>query len=224
MPSSEWILDATRCLEPEEAQAVLDTARERAERSRKRGGHQAEVSYLALRLGLEVGLRATEMIKLDVADIDLRKLATARLIVRHGKGGRSRVVALRADLAKYVRSYLADVRPNLVNGHDPGTLLLGNGGKALIRHSLNGRMLTIYRRAGLPQERIEQLSPCHSLRHSCGTQLYRTTHDLRLVQEHLGHSRSTTTEVYAKVLGRDKRAAVEAAFATYSDRQGEATE
>ena len=224
MPASEWILDATRCLEPEEAQAVVDAARERAELSRKRGGHQAQVSHLALRLGLEVGLRATEMARLAVADCDLRKLATARLLVRHGKGGKSRVVALRGDLAKHLRQYLADVRPCLVNGHDPGTLLVGNGGKALNRHGLNGRMLTIYHRAGLPQERIEQLSPVHSLRHTCGTALYRATRDLRLVQEHLGHSRSTTTEVYAKVLDRDKRAAVEAAFATYDGQGADATE
>ena len=176
MPSSEWILAAAKCLEPEEVQAVVDAARGRAERSRKRGGLQAETSYLALRLGLETGLRATEMATLGVADVDLRKLATARLLVRCGKGG-----------------------------------------KPLNRHSLNGRMLTIYRQAGLPQERIEQLSPVHSLRHTCGTALYRATRDLRLVQEHLGHSRSTTTEVYAKVLDRDKRAAVEAAFAPYDD-------
>jgi site-specific recombinase XerD len=196
---------------------VVDAARDRAERSAKRGGHQAEVSYLALRLGLEAGLRASEIARLGVNDLDLRRLDSARLLVRHGKGGKSRVVPIRADLAKHLRTFLEDVRPALVQGDDPGTVLLGNGGTPLSRHTLNGRMRTIYRNAGLSDERITQLSPVHSLRHTCGMQLYRKTHNLRLVQEHLGHSRSTTTEVYAKVLGEDQREAIEAAFADFSD-------
>jgi integrase len=217
MGTSEWTLQPSRCLEPHEAQAVVDAARDRAERSAKRGGHQAEVSYLALRLGLEAGLRASEIARLGVNDLDLRRLDSARLLVRHGKGGKSRVVPIRADLAKHLRTFLEDVRPALVQGDDPGTVLLGNGGTPLSRHTLNGRMRTIYRNAGLSDERITQLSPVHSLRHTCGMQLYRKTHNLRLVQEHLGHSRSTTTEVYAKVLGEDQREAIEAAFADFSD-------
>ncbi len=196
---------------------MVDAARDRAERSAKRGGRQAEVSYLALRLGLEAGLRASEIARLAVNDLDLRRLDSARLLVREGKGGKSRVVCIRADLAKHLRAYLADVRPALVNGHDPETVLVGNGGQPLNRHKLNGRMRTIYRNAGLPADRIVQLSPVHSLRHTCGTQLYRRTKNLRLVQEHLGHSRSTTTEVYAKVLDEDRREAVESAFADFSD-------
>ena len=215
MATKQWTLAPTRCLEPDEAQTVLDVARDRADKSAKRGGRQAAVSLLALRLGLEAGLRASEIAGLGKDDLDLRRLATARLLVRRGKGGRSRVVPLRSELAKHVRAYLADVRPALVNGHDPGTLLVGNAGKALTRFSLNSRMRTIYRKAGLPADRIAELSPCHSLRHTCGTQLYRTTRDLRLVQTHLGHSRSTTTEVYAAVLDDDRRAAVEAAFGQY---------
>lgn len=111
----EWLLAPTRCLEPEEAQAVLDVARARAERSAKRGGLQAHVSLVALRLGLEAGLRASEIVNLGRDDVDLRKLATARLFVRCGKGGKSRVVPLRSDLAKHVRSYLADVRSHLAH-------------------------------------------------------------------------------------------------------------
>jgi integrase len=217
MGASEWNLKASRCLEPEEAQAIVQAARERAERSAKRGGRQAEVSYLALRLGLEAGLRATEIAELGVEDLDLRRLDSARLLVRNGKGGKSRVVPIRADLAKHLRTYLGDVRPELVQGDDAGTVLLGNGGKPLSRHTLNGRMRTIYRKAGLSDDRIAQLSPVHSLRHTCGMQLYRKTHNLRLVQEHLGHSRSATTEVHAKVLGEDQREAIEAAFGDYDN-------
>ncbi len=152
MPASEWILDATRHLEPEEAEVVVGATRERAECSIKRGGLRAEALRLVLRFGLEVGLRATEMVSLVVADCDQRGLATARMLARYRKGGRSRAVAPRSGLAEHVRQYLADVPLRLVNDHDRATLLVGDGGNARTRRRLNGRMRTIHKRAGLSQE------------------------------------------------------------------------
>jgi len=222
MAASTWTLLPTRCLEPEEVDAVLASARGRAARSARRGGLQAEVSLLALRFGLEAGLRATELVELAVADADLRKLATARIHVRKGKGGKSRVIPIRASLAQHVRRYVSEVRPRLAADPDPGNLLLGNGGKPLSRHSLNGRMRTVYRNAGLPQGRIKELSPVHSLRHTCGTILYRKTKDLRLTQDVLGHSRPSVTAVYATVVDGEKRSAIEAAFADLDPDSDEA--
>ena len=213
MAASTWTLAPTRCLEPEEVDSVLTAARARAEKSAKRGGLQAEVSLLALRLGLEAGLRASEMAHLAVTDVDMRRVEAGRIHVRRGKGGKSRVVPIRADLAQHVRRYLKEVRPKLAPNPDPGNLLLGNGGVPLTRHTLNGRMRTIYRAAGLPAARIEELSPVHSLRHTCGTILYRKTKDLRLTQDMLGHSRPSVTAIYATVVDGEKRAAIESAFA-----------
>jgi len=184
-----------------------------AVKSAKRGGLQAEVSWLAFRLGLEAGLRANEIACLKKDDLDLRRLDDAKLHVRKGKRGSNGVIFVPKTLAAHLRRYLQEVRPKLKGRKDPGNLLLGREGKPLTRLTMNKRMRTLLRGAGLPEERLKELSPVHCLRHTCGVMLYRATKNLRLVQKQLRHSRSTTTEVYANLLDEDWRAGIEAAFA-----------
>jgi len=199
----QWHLDPKAYLDPEEVEQVRECARSRAESSAKRGGYQAGVSWVALRLGLEVGLRASEIASLKKGDLDLRRLDDAKLFVRKGKRGSNGVVFVPKSLAAHLRRYLKEVRPKLVQGKDPGTLLLGREGKPLTGASVNKRMRTILKNAGLPKRRLNELSPVHCLRHTCGVMLYRATKNLRLVQKQLRHARSTTTEVYANLLDED---------------------
>jgi integrase len=147
-------------------------------------------------------------------DLDLRRLDDAKLVVRKGKRGSNGVVFVPKSLAAHIRRYLHEVRPKLKGRKDPGNLLLGRERKPLTRLSLNKRMRTLLKGAGLSEERLNELSPVHCLRHTCGVLLYRATKNLRLVQKQLRHARSTTTEVYANLLDEDWRQGVEAAFST----------
>ena len=209
---ADWNLDPKAHLDPDELTKVTDWARQRAEQSAKRGGYQAEVSWLALRLGLEAGLRASEIADIHKADLDLRRLDEARLFVRNGKGGKSAVVMLNKDLAAHVRRYLKEVRPKVARRKRSAHLLLGREARPLTRLTMNKRMRTILKNSGLPKRRLRELSPVHCLRHTCGVMLYRATKNLRLVQKQLRHARSSTTEVYANLLDEDWRGGVEAAF------------
>ena len=108
-------------------------------------------------------------------------------------------------MAAHIRRYLQEVRPKLKGKRDPGNLLLGREGKPLTRLTMK-RMRTLLKGAGLSEGRLNELSPVHCLRHSCGVMLYRATKNLRRVQKQLRHSRSTTTEVHANLLDEDWRA------------------
>ena len=213
----QWTLDSKAYLDIKEVKKVMAWAEAHAQKSAKRGGYQAEVSWLALRLGLEAGLRANEIATLRKDDLDLRRLDEARLHVRKGKRGSNGVIFVPKSLAAHLRCYLKEVRPKLKPRKDHGNLLLGREGKPLTRLTMNKRMRTLLRAAGLPEGRLNELSPVHCLRHTCGVMLYRATKNLRLVQKQLRHTRSTTTEVYANLLDEDWRAGVEAAFTEPSD-------
>ena len=86
-----------------------------------------------------------------------------RVCVRSGKGGKPGVVDIAPPFAKLLRWYLKEVRPQLVarrpkGAKKPKAVLLGNEAKPLTRHTLRYRLLTLYRKAGLPAGRIAQLA------------------------------------------------------------------
>ena len=142
------------------------------------------------------GARVSEVCALDVDDIrpvlDDPDLGL-RLI---GKGDKERIVPLGSYAAKAVDAWLIRGRPAWAEiGNGEHALLLNTRGRRLSRQSA----WTVIRRAGEAAGLdVEHLSP-HSLRHSYATHLLDGGADVRVVQELLGHSSVTTTQIYTLV-------------------------
>src|SRR5881394_121547 len=129
------------------------------------------------------GLRAAEAVGLDLADVDFDR---EQLHVR-GKGGKERIVPLGEEAAVALARYLHQARPELVTGPESALFL-----------SARGRRLdtsTLRRVFAHP----------HRLRHAFATHLLEGGADLRTIQDLLGHSSLSTTQMYSHVDGRRLR-------------------
>jgi integrase/recombinase XerD len=137
------------------------------------------------------GARISEAVGLAVDDIDL----TDRTVLLSGKGGKQRRVPLGSFAAAAVERYLVQARPALAAaGRGTPILFLNSRGGPLSRQSAWTVLGTAADRAGL----AAGISP-HTLRHSFATHLMEGGADVRIVQELLGHSSVTTTQIYTLV-------------------------
>ena len=130
-----------------------------------------------LELVYSAGLRAQEAVDLTLADVDFEQ----ELVHVRGKGGKERVVPLGEEAAYHLRRYLERARPELARGAE-NALFLSARGRPLNTSSL---------RRLLPNP--------HRLRHAFATHLLEGGADLRTIQELLGHSSLSTTQVYSHV-------------------------
>jgi site-specific recombinase XerD len=130
-----------------------------------------------LELVYSAGLRAQEAVDLTLADVDFEQ----ELVHVRGKGGKERVVPLGEEAAYRLRRYLEDGRPELARGA-VNALFLSARGRPLDTSSL---------RRLLPNP--------HQLRHAFATHLLEGGADLRTIQELLGHSSLSTTQIYSHV-------------------------
>lgn len=135
------------------------------------------------------GLRAEEIVSLDVADID----HDAEQLRVEGKGSKTRFVPVGEVALKTVRLYLERARPVLCDG-EQAALFLSRSGRRLGTSDIRRRLRAWATRAGVPAGTTP-----HSLRHSFATHLLDGGADLRSIQELLGHSSISTTQVYTRV-------------------------
>ncbi len=141
------------------------------------------------------GLRISELVGLDVDDVDLD---SGTVLVRSGKGGKSRRVPIGRQAKQAVGRYVTSVRPELVKKSSgktaKGALFLNARGGRLSRQGC-WKILKGYAREAGSGERV---SP-HTLRHSFATHMLDAGADIRVVQELLGHASLSTTQVYTLV-------------------------
>jgi site-specific recombinase XerD len=136
-----------------------------------------------LELVYSAGLRSREAVMLDLGDVDFEQ----ELVHIHGKGGKERVVPLGEEASFWVGRYLRDARPELVRG-----------AVAALFVSARGRRLDT--------STLRRICPNpHRLRHAFATHLLEGGADLRTIQELLGHSSLSTTQVYSHVDGKRLR-------------------
>ena len=129
------------------------------------------------------GLRSAEAAALDLGDLDFEQ----ETVHVRGKGGKERVVPLGEVAAQRVARYLHEARPELARGAE-NALFLSTRGRRLDTSTL---------RRVVPHP--------HRLRHAFATHLLEGGADLRVIQELLGHSSLSTTQVYSHVDGRRLR-------------------
>jgi len=140
------------------------------------------VARTALRMIYSCGLRLSEGIHLQVADIDSKRMLVR---VRNGKGGKDRDVPLPEKTLEHLRAYWAVFRPR------PWLFPAKDGAKPLSDTSLQKTF-----KAALRQSGIEKKASIHTLRHSYATALLEKGVDLRVIQEILGHKSPQTTTIY----------------------------
>jgi len=144
------------------------------------------------------GLRASEAVGLEAADIDLDE----GLLCARGKGSKERIVPIGRQAVAALRAYSRTGRPSLMQAGSPPAgaghggvpqpqLFLNSRGGGLTRQGLYKIVQGHARSAGLN----ERMSP-HTLRHSFATHLLAGGCDLRSLQEMLGHADLATTQVY----------------------------
>ncbi len=137
------------------------------------------------------GLRISELVALDVDDVDL----VDGLLRVFGKGGKERVVPIGGAATRAVGDYLTAGRPALLSlKSTTAALVLNRRGGRLSRQSCWTIVGAAAERAGIAR----RISP-HLLRHSCATHLVDRGADLRIVAELLGHASISTTQIYTLV-------------------------
>ena len=137
------------------------------------------------------GLRVSEACGLDVTDLDTARYQTPIVLVRHGKGNKSREVPLVDQAYASLKNYL-EVRTAL--GATGAALFVNAQGERLTPRSVQ-RMVKRWTIAG----GIYAAATPHSLRHSFATHLLDEGADLRSIQELLGHASLSSTQIYTKV-------------------------
>ena len=148
-----------------------------------------------LKLMLNAGLRASEVLNLLWRDLDLH---TGKLVVRQGKGKKDRQVWVNEEALGLLRLWRADAPscpwcfPTL-----GGTRIHGAQLRAMVKRRA--------RKAGIAKD----VHP-HMCRHTYATELYRASKDIRLVQKALGHASLATTMIYTHIVDDDMEEAMRA--------------
>lgn len=159
---------------------------------------EAKRDQAMLELLYASGVRVSELISLDVSDVDLDG-GCVRCI---GKGSKERMIPIYERAAASVRKYLEETRPRLAHRGEGNIekakrpLFLNHRGERLTRQGL-WQILKAYAKAA----ELEKMVTPHTLRHSFATHMLNGGADLRAVQELLGHANISTTQVYTRLTG-----------------------
>jgi integrase/recombinase XerD len=140
-------------------------------------------------------LRCLEVRSLKLSDVDLQK---GYLFVS-GKGQKDRVVPMTRTARYYLKRYLTRSRPFL-SRNNPGeeTLFVAKGGFPFSKNAVAEQIKTYALKAGIKKH----VTP-HTLRHTCASHLIARGASVRYVQELLGHSDISTTQIYTRVMPMD---------------------
>ncbi|WP_057894127.1 site-specific tyrosine recombinase XerD [Lacticaseibacillus brantae] len=133
------------------------------------------------------GLRVSELVNLQLDQLHL----ALNLMQVTGKGDKQRMLPVSPPAVSWVNRYLTEARPQLVKADDPGTVFVNFHGHKLTRQGIWKNL-----KAYLLQLGIKKNVTPHTLRHSFATHLLENGADLRIVQELLGHSDISTTQIY----------------------------
>jgi integrase/recombinase XerD len=140
-----------------------------------------------LELMYACGLRISEAITLEVADVDSEE----GMLRARGKGSKERIVPVGSSAIRALGRYLARARPMLVRARVESSLFVNHRGTRLTRQGVYKIIQNYAHSAGL----AERMTP-HTLRHTFATHLLAGGCDLRSLQEMLGHADLATTQIY----------------------------
>ena len=146
--------------------------------------------HAMLELLYATGIRVSELIGLDVGDVNL-----AGGFIRCRSKTRERIIPLYRTAIKALRDYITDIRPRIISGPDEQALFVNMNGGRMSRQGFR-KIIKYY------QEKAEiskDITP-HTLRHSFAVHLLENGADLRSIQEMLGHADISSTQIYAHII------------------------
>jgi integrase/recombinase XerC len=143
-----------------------------------------------LELLYAAGLRVSEIVSLDLGDIDLG----SRQLRVWGKGSKERVALMGAPAAEAIERYLNDGRIRLEGSSPTSAVFLNRFGNRIATRRIQHMVKRYARQAGLDLEAFP-----HIMRHTFATHMLDGGADLRVVQDLMGHSRLSTTQIYTHV-------------------------
>ena len=146
--------------------------------------------HAMLALLYATGIRVSELIGLDVGDVNL-----AGGFIRCRSKTRERIIPLYRTAIKALRDYITDIRPRIISGPDEQALFVNMNGGRMSRQGF-WKIIKYY------QEKAEiskDITP-HTLRHSFAVHLLENGADLRSIQEMLGHADISSTQIYAHII------------------------
>lgn len=143
-----------------------------------------------LELLYSTGLRVSELVNLELSNIDLEN-CTLKTI---GKGNKERIIPISDYALYYVEKYINEYRGSMLKKGVNNYVFINNHGNVMTRQGF----FKIIKKLALEKDIKTPISP-HTLRHSFATHLLDYGADLRSIQEMLGHSNLSTTQIYTHV-------------------------
>ncbi|RRQ47220.1 site-specific tyrosine recombinase XerD [Chryseobacterium sp. SC28] len=143
------------------------------------------------------GLRVSELVNLKISNINFKE----NYLLVEGKGDKTRLVPLATTTAGYILNYIKTVRSQAkISKKSQDILFLNNRGNRMSRVIVFIIIKDLAQKAGINKN----ISP-HTFRHSFATHLLQNGADLRFIQEMLGHSSITTTQIYTHLKTEELR-------------------
>lgn len=196
-----WVINETKFLDFRKVKKLREALKSAKKMALRENKIIPIRDWFMIELGLSTGLRVEEMANLKTSDLYLLK-DQPFLIVRHGKGNKPRTVYFSKAFKQACQFYL-NWKVNIFPQSD--YLFSTINREQLTKRALQKSFKKIIQKTGLDSH-----YSIHCLRHTFGSFLYKSSnHNLRLVQEQLGHSSIRTTQVYASVMDDEVKKAVE---------------
>jgi len=195
--SPQWIMSFEKLMTEDEVKALRAVVEAGAIVAKSKARQGPVRDHCIIELALGTGLRVSEISQLKLEDIDLKRGGNS-LIVRHGKGDKSRVVKFSSKLKSLILEYIKyrDKDSEYLFPSERQDYMSSNGIQKVFKKWA--------KKAGLPAR-----YSIHSCRHYYATALLKVSKNLRLVQMQCGHQNPQTTTVYAQVLDEEIDEAVE---------------
>ena len=143
-----------------------------------------------LELLYATGIRVTELISLDVSDVNL-----SGGFIKCSGNGKMRIIPLYPAAVKAIQDYVRDIRPQLIADSGETALFVNMNGERMSRQGFWKIIKHYQEKAGIQKD----ITP-HTLRHSFAVHLLENGADLRSIQEMLGHADISSTQIYTHVI------------------------
>lgn len=197
-----WVVTPDKFLAPEEVARLRDHLEGERREALAEGDRKTIRDAAIVEVALGTGLRVSELCALVLADLFL-DMGSANVLVRRGKGGKTRLVAISERLAGYLREFILWKKAAGEPVKATSPLFLSERKGAMTRSAAHRIWKAALERASMPTR-----WGVHATRHSYAVEVYRKTRDLRLTQRLLGHSSPAVTQIYANLLDDDVRRGV----------------